>query len=143
MSNTEELCQSILDARNARDTLKEQLKAAEVQLETLEGQLATTLTESDDAKLTYEGYSFSAATKVGWKTMSEGRETLVGLLREAVPELVKETVNAASLSSYLRKNETSLEKAQETWWVSAKDCLVRSETSSLSVRKSTKKKKKS
>ena len=65
---------------------------------------------------------------------------LLALLKEGAPELVKESVNAASLTSFLRKNEEQLEAESPTWWKGAKGCVERSESQALSVRKAKKKK---
>ncbi len=140
-TDIETLCDQILEAREAREELKNQLATAETALAEIEGQLAVKLAD-DGEKVSHGGYSFSSAAKVSWKTRSDGKEKLLGLLKEGAPELVKETVNAASLNSFLKKNEAALEDAQPAWWASAKECVDRNETQALSVRKAAKKKKK-
>ncbi len=140
-TDIETLCDQILEAREAREELKNQLASAETALAEIESQLAAKLADADE-KVSHGGYSFTSSTKVSWKTRSDGKEKLLGLLKEGAPELVKETVNAASLNSFLKKNEAALEEGQPDWWTQAKECVDRSESQALSVRKAAKKKKK-
>ncbi|MBL4635572.1 MAG: hypothetical protein JKY56_17055 [Kofleriaceae bacterium] len=135
MSDIEKLCQQVISARSKRDELKESLASASQELDSLESELAGKLLQRNEAKLEYDGVQFSATNQRSWKTRPEGKETLLGLLKESVPELVKESVHASTLSSYPKKNEERLESAMDPWWVAAKECLLRSESTSLSVRK--------
>lgn len=137
-SKIDELCDQVIAVRAAKDELKIQLQTCETTLEAAEASLAKELGED---KVTHGDFTFSSATKVNWKTLKEGKDKLVALLKEGAPELVKESVNAASLSSFLRKNEEKLEADGPAWWKNAKTCVERSESQSLSVRKATKKKK--
>lgn len=140
--NTEELCDKVLAARTHRDELKSKVDEADAALQELESQLTEAVAGEKGAKVKHGGFTFSSATKVSWKTNSDSKDRLLSILKEGVPELVKESVNASSLSSYLRKNEDSLEEDAPSWWASAKECLSRSEATSLSVRKAPAKKKK-
>jgi hypothetical protein len=135
----ETLCDEVLAARSAREELKNQLATAETAMGEVEDKLAALLASSEE-KITHGGFSFTSASKVSWKTVSASKDELLTLLKEGAPELVKETVNAASLNSYLKKNESALEDSNPTWWSSAKDCMERKETQSLSIRKKAKKK---
>lgn len=135
----ETLCDEVLAARSAKEELKNQLATAETALGEVEDKLAALLATSDE-KITHAGFSFTSAAKVSWKTLTKGKEQLLTLLKEGAPELVKETVNAASLNSYLKKNEAALDDSNPSWWESAKECMERKETQSLSVRKKPKKK---
>lgn len=137
-SKVAELCDEVIAARAAKDELKAQLQACETTLDAAEAKLAKELGEE---KVTHGEFTFSSATKVNWKTLKEGKDKLVALLKEGAPDLVKESVNAASLSSFLRKNEEQLEADAPAWWKNAKACVERTESQSLSVRKATKKKK--
>ena len=136
----EELCEQIIKARDAKDELKAQLDKVSAELGALESGLADLLVASDTPKLKHQGMVFTGSIKVGWKIVADEKEHLLGFLKEGAPELVKETVNAASLASYLRKNESTLEEEALSWWGSAKKCLTRQESNSVSIRKVPKKK---
>ncbi len=137
----ETLCDEVLAARSAREELKNQLATAETALGEVEDKLAALLASSDE-KVTHGGFSFSSASKVSWKTLTKEKEQLLTLLKKGAPELVKETVNAASLNSFLKKNEAALEDSNPDWWEPAKKCMERKEVQALSVRKKAKSKKK-
>ncbi len=141
MFDIELLCKQVLSAREIRDEVKEKLRSADTEVNALEAKLSEAMLQNKETKCSADGFTFSAAPKVGWKTLPDNREDLVKLLKQGAPQLVKETVNPASLASYLRKNESSLESANEAWWQRAKGYLVRTEIASLSVRKIAKKKK--
>ncbi len=136
----EELCDQVLAARAQRDDLKGQLGACEKALDDAEAKLSATLAEGD-GKCTHAGYSFSSSVSVSFKTVKDAKDKLVGLLKEGAPELVQETVNAASLSAFLRKNEKALDADKPNWWAKAKKLVERSESVTLSVRKAAAKKK--
>lgn len=135
----ETLCDEVLASRSAREELKNQLATAETALGEVEDKLAALLATAE-GKVTHSGFTFTSAAKVSWKTISKEKDQLLTLLKDGAPELVKETVNAASLNSYLKKNESALEDSSPSWWASAKECLERKESQSLSVRKKPKKK---
>jgi hypothetical protein len=142
MPSIEDLCDKYLVARAKRDELKDQLDAAKKELDKVEAKLASTMIDSDENKVSHDGFTFTSSMKVSWKVKSDDKDKLTTLLKKGAPELVKETVNAVSLASFLRKNEESLESEGAKWWASAKKCLKREESESLSVRKAAKKKKK-
>jgi len=135
----ETLCSEVLAARSAKDELKSQLAAADKELSKLEASLATLIGAEDGNKISHEGFTFSATSTVNWKTVKDGKDKLLQLLKQGAPELVKESVNSATLSAFLRKNESTLDDSNPEWWTSAKNCLERSEKQSLSVRKGKKK----
>lgn len=139
VSKIEELCDEVIAARAAKDELKTQLHACETTLSAAEAALSAELSKGDE-KVRHGDFTFSTTSKVSWKTLKEGKDKLIALLKEGAPELVKESVNASSLSSFLRKNEEKLEADKPDWWTAAKTCIERSEAQSLSVRKATKKK---
>jgi hypothetical protein len=136
-SKVDELCDAVIAARAAKEELKAQLHACEKTLDEAESKLAESL---GDEKVSHGDFTFSSSKKVSWKTIKEGKEKLVALLKEGAPELVKESVNAASLNSFLKKNEEQLEADSPKWWKDAKGCVERSESLALSVRKAKKKK---
>lgn len=135
MSDTESLCQQILLARESRDTCKTELADATKALDTLETELAEKLIGDGEKSVVFEKMQFSATTQRSWKTRPEGKQNLLEILKESAPELVKESVHASTLNSYLKKNADKLESAQEPWWINAKDCLESTEKASLSVKK--------
>ncbi len=139
-SPIEDLCKKVIDARSAKDELKAKLDEASSELVAMESSLASLMRESEKTSIVQAGMVFSPTLKVSWKVQSADKERLVGFLKQGAPELVKETVNSSSLSSYLRKNEASLDSDSADWWVSAKTCLDRSENAGLSIRKQPKKK---
>lgn len=134
-----DLCDQVLACRSARDEIKAQLAAAEKELETAEAALAKALGAADES-VEHGGFKFSATTTVSWRMKSEGKDELIALFKSGAPEVVKESINAATLNSYLRKHEAALDEESASWWESAKSSLDRSEKQSLSVRKATAKK---
>ncbi len=131
-SMIEELCEAVLEARAARDKIKEELEHCGDALAAAEEKLKVAL---QDNKVSHGGFTFSMSEKVSWKTPKENKVALLELLKEGVPELVKESVNASTLNAYLRKNEETLESDTPSWWSKAKKFVERTETKSLSVRK--------
>lgn len=134
-SEIEELCGAVLEARDARDKLKTELYALDEKVSAAETKLSAALS---DEKVTHEGFTFAKSTTVSWKTLKDSKDKLLALIKQGVPELVKESVNASSLSAYLRKNEATLEADAPAWWAQAKGYVERSESEKLSIRKAAK-----
>ena len=133
--SVEELCEEVIAARDKRAALKAELDRVEGALKDIEDQLVARMVEEDCGATRVGGFEFSSTTKVNWKPVAAKRDDLIVALKQGVPELVKETVNAATLASYFRKHEQELEKDQPVWWGAAKACVQRVESAGLSVRK--------
>jgi hypothetical protein len=114
---------------------KSALRLAEEERDRLEVEIATRLEAAGMDSLPHQRWVFSPKRTVQWKVVTEERETVVRLVKEGAPELVKETVNAASLAAFLRREEERLARETPRWWQGLEPLLERSESLSLSVRK--------
>jgi|GEM_PF-4305447 len=129
------LCEAVFEARNKKDDLKRQVDDADRQFREAQAELAAALRDTGSDSVEHGDFVLATKRTVRWKVPPAARQRLVGVLKEYVPELVKETVNVSSLSAYLRKNEDGLESSEPAWWRELKDLLDRAETDDISIRK--------
>jgi hypothetical protein len=142
MSNIDELCTSVIQAQEAHDAAKAALDDAKKALNTAKEALSKAMVESETPKKTYEGRKFATSTKVSWKTRSKHKDDLLSLLKTEAPEVVKESVHAATLNKFMNDKEKEWSDAGPEWWGQARDFVERLEDTVLSITKTRAKKSK-
>jgi hypothetical protein len=134
-SDTPTLAERFAAALERVEERKAALREAEAERDRLEEELAARLEASGADSLEHGRFVFAPRRMVQWRVIADDREQVVRLCRAGAPELVKETVNAASLAGFLRREERRLEREAPSWWGELRPLLERSETLSLSVRR--------
>lgn len=101
-----ELIEQFKEAKDQYESLDSQAKEAKQKLETIEARLVETLeAEGKERSATYEGIGFVSLMKprVYANYLKENEADLFRFLRCDRPDLVKETVNPVSLSTYVKE----------------------------------------
>lgn len=129
------LCTELAAVLERVEDHKTALRLAEEERDRLELEIATQLEAAGMDSLPHDRWTFSPKRTVTWKVIPDERDAVVRLCKEGAPELVKETVNAASLAGYLRREESRLASEAPRWWQDLEPLLERTESLSLSVRK--------
>lgn len=140
MSTIDELCTSVIQAQEAHDAAKATLDDAKSALNAAKEALAKAMVESETPKKTHEGRKFATSTKVSWKTRSAHKDDLLVLLKAEAPEVVKESVHAATLNKFMNDKEKEWQAEGPEWWGKARDYVERSEDTVLSITKTKAKK---
>lgn len=140
MSSIDEMCTAVIAAQEARDSAKGVLDAATDALNTAKSALASAMVESETPKTTYEGRKFATSTKISWKTRSKHKDELLSLLRTEAPQVVKESVHAATLNKFMNDKEKEWSDEGPEWWGTAREYIERLEDTVLSVTKTKAKK---
>jgi len=140
MSNVDELCTTVIQAQEAHDAAKKILDDAKKVLEDAKKALTSAMVETETPKKTYEGRKFATSTKVSWKTRSAHKDDLLTLLKSEAPEVVKESVHAATLNKFMNDKEKEWSDTGPEWWGTARDYVERTEDTVLSITKTKAKK---
>jgi len=140
MSNVDELCTTVIQAQEAHDAAKKVFDEAKKALEEAKKALTGAMVESETPKTTYEGRKFATSVKVSWKARSAHKDELLVLLKTAAPEVVKESVHAATLNKFMNDKEKEWSDAGPEWWGTARAYVERSEDTVLSITKTKAKK---
>lgn len=142
MSDIDELATSVIQAQEAHDAAKKVLDDAKGALATAKEALAKAMVDSETPKLSHEGRKFATNTKVSWKTRSAHKDDLLVLLKAEAPDVVKESVHAATLNKFMNDKEKEWSDAGPEWWGRAREFVERNEETVLSITKSKAKKSK-
>ena len=137
MQNLFELADRLRSLRDEKDDVERVVKDIAAELEATEQQLADAMLNTETQNFTRAGRMFCLTTKTRASAIAGEKEQLFSALREnGYGELVYETVNANTLSSFV-KEKLAEHEAQLPEWL---DGLVNVyEKTGVSVRKSTKK----
>jgi hypothetical protein len=131
----DELCTAVLKAQEARDSAKKIMDAATDSFNEAKSALASAMVEAGTSNTTLDGRKFATKTKVTWKTRSAHKDDLLALLRTEAPEVVKESVHAATLNKFMTDKEKEWSDDAPEWWGTAQEYVERLEDTALSVTK--------
>ena len=119
MSNPNEMFQLADRLKNLRDEKKEleqQMKALNAQLEDTDFALAAAMAESETQNFTRAGMTFCLTNTTRASAMAEQKEALFEALRAGgYGDLIYETVNANSLSAFVKEQMTENDETLPEW----------------------------
>ena len=119
MSNPNEMFQLADRLKNLRDEKKEleqQMKALNAQLEDTDFALAAAMAESETQNFTRAGMTFCLTNTTRASAMAEQKEALFEALRAGgYGDLIYETVNANSLSAFVKEQIMENDEALPDW----------------------------
>jgi hypothetical protein len=130
------LADELKQLRDMKKEMEEQLKTTNARIEETDFMLSELMAESETQNFTRSGVMFSLTTKTRASAKADGKEELYAALKEqGFGSLVYETVNANSLSSFVKEQIEENGEALPAWL----DGLVNIfEQTSVSVRKASK-----
>mgnify|MGYP000883449687 FL=1 len=99
-----ELADQLKDLRDTKKNLEQQLKDINAQLDEKDATLAAAMAESETQNFTRAGIMFCLTNTTRASAMAERKEELFDALRtEGFGDLIYETVNANSLSAFVKE----------------------------------------
>ena len=112
-----ELADQLKDLRDTKKNLEQQLKELNAQLDEKDAELAAAMAESETQNFTRAGVMFCLTNTTRASATAERKEDLFGALRtEGFGDLIYETINANSLSAFVKEqmaeNADTLRKAK-------------------------------
>lgn len=134
--NMYELAERLKQLREKKKAAEQQLKDVHAEIEKTEYQLSMQMAETETQNFTRAGTTFALTTKTRASAMAGRKEELYAALKEnGYGDLVYETVNANSLSAFVKEQ---IAENQDTVpeWLSGLVHVY--EQTAVSVRKSTK-----
>ncbi len=139
MDNTEmfDLADRLKALRDEKADAEAQLKEINAAIATADYQLATMMAESETQNFTRSGVMFSLTTKTRASAAADRKDELFSALRsEGFGDLVHETVNANSLSAFVKEQISENEDVLPNWLTGLVNVF---EKTTVGVRKSTRK----
>ena len=137
MQNLFELADRLRELRDEKDDAERVVKDIAAELEATEQQLAEAMLNTETQNFTRAGRMFCLTTKTRASAIAGAKEELFATLREnGYGELVYETVNANTLSSFVKEQLAENDDHLPDWLNGRVNVF---EKTGVSVRKSTKK----
>ena len=134
--NMYELAEQLKQLREKKKAVEQQLKDIHAEIAQTEYQLSMQMAETETQNFTRAGTTFALTTKIRASAMAGRKEELYAALKEnGYGDLVYETVNANSLSAFVKEQISENQDTIPDWL----NGLVHVyEQTAVSVRKSTK-----
>ena len=133
-----ELADQLKDLRDTKKNLEQQLKELNAQLEEKDAALASAMAESETQNFTRAGVMFCLTNTTRASAMAEHKEDLFNALRtEGFGDLIYETVNANSLSAFVKEQMAENMDTLPDWLNGLVNVY---EKATVGVRKATRKK---
>lgn len=134
--NMYELAEQLKQLREKKKAAEQQLKDIHAEIAQAEYQLSMQMAETETQNFTRAGTTFALTTKIRASAMAGRKEELYAALKEnGYGDLVYETVNANSLSAFVKEQISENQDTIPNWL----NGLVHVyEQTAVSVRKSTK-----
>lgn len=134
--NMYELAERLKQLREKKKAAEQQLKDVHAEIEKTEYQLSMQMAETETQNFTRAGTMFSLTTKIRASAVAGRKDELYAALKEnGYGDLVYETVNANSLSAFV-KEQISENQDHVSDWLNGLVHVY--EQTAVSVRKSTK-----
>jgi predicted nuclease with TOPRIM domain len=132
-----ELADRLRELREAKDTTEQELKRLNAEIDEVDYQLSELMAESEMQNFTRAGLMFVLTTKTRASAVAGAKGELFSALRaEGYGDLVYETVNANSLSAFVKEQITENGDALPDWLNGLVNVF---EKSTVGVRKAAKK----
>ena len=111
-----ELADELKALRDRKDALEAELKQVNMDIDNVDGHLSTLMAETETQNFTRAGTMFCLTTKTRASATEGMKDELFGALRaEGFGDLIYETVNANSLSAFVKEQITENGDALPTW----------------------------
>jgi hypothetical protein len=111
-----ELADELKALRNRKDALEAELKQVNMDIDNVDWHLSTLMMETETQNFTRAGTMFCLTTKTRASATEGMKDELYGALRaEGFGDLIYETVNANSLSAFVKEQITENGDALPTW----------------------------
>jgi len=128
-----EMADRLKDARDRKSELKEQLKAAEAEISELDLALSDAMAESEVERFSRNGSTFYLNSRLFASPASGRKDELMQSLKDnGYGSLVVETVNANTLSSFVKEQKAENNDEVPSW---LSDVISVFEKVSVGVRK--------
>ena len=111
-----ELADELKALRDRKDALEAELKQTNMDIDNVDWHLSTLMAETETQNFTRAGIMFCLTTKTRASATEGMKDELFGALRtEGFGDLIYETVNANSLSAFVKEQIAENEDALPTW----------------------------
>ncbi|MEA4898531.1 MAG: hypothetical protein VB115_09825 [Christensenellaceae bacterium] len=111
-----ELADELKALRGRKDALEAELKQTNMDIDNVDWHLSTLMAETETQNFTRAGTMFCLTTKTRASATEGMKDALFGALRsEGFGDLIYETVNANSLSAFVKEQIAENEDALPTW----------------------------
>ena len=111
-----ELAERLKALRDEKNDLEAHLKEVNVAIEEVDYRLATMMAETETQNFTHSGTMFCLTTKTRASAAADHKEDLYSALRqEGYGDLVYETVNANSLSAFVKEQMAENDDVLPNW----------------------------
>ena len=131
-----ELAKKLKELKDTKNDLEARLKEINTEIDNVDFELATMMTDSETQNFTVAGTMFCLANKVRASAVADRKEELYEALRnEGYGDLVYETVNANSLSAFVKEQMEEHDDVPE--WLNGLVNVF--EKTTVGVRKATRK----
>jgi len=132
-----ELADRLKALRDSKQALEQEVKAVSAELEEVDYALATAMTESETQNFTRAGVMFCLTNTTRASAMADRKDELFEALRnEGFGSLIYETVNANSLSAFVKEQISENEDNLPDWLSGLVNVF---EKTTVGVRKATRK----
>jgi hypothetical protein len=111
-----ELADELKALRNRKDALEAELKQVNMDIDNVDWHLSTLMMETETQNFTRAGTMFCLTTKTRASATEGMKDELYGALRaEGFGDLIYETVNANSLSAFVKEQISENDDSLPTW----------------------------
>ena len=111
-----ELADELKALRDRKDALEAELKQTNMDIDNVDWHLSTLMAETETQNFTRAGTMFCLTTKTRASATEGMKDELFGALRaEGFGDLIYETVNANSLSAFVKEQIAENDDALPTW----------------------------
>lgn len=132
-----ELADRLKELRDSKQALEQEVKAISAELEEVDYALATAMTESETQNFTRSGIMFCLTNTTRASALADRKDELFEALRnEGFGGLIYETVNANSLSAFVKEQISENEDNLPDWLSGLVNVF---EKTTVGVRKATRK----
>lgn len=111
-----ELADELKALRDRKDALEAELKQVNMDIDNVDWHLSTLMAETETQNFTRAGTMFCLTTKTRASAMEGMKDELFGALRtEGFGDLIYETVNANSLSAFVKEQISENDDSLPSW----------------------------
>ncbi len=111
-----ELADELKTLRDRKDTLEAELKQVNMDIDNVDWHLSNLMGETETQNFTRAGTMFFLSTKIRASAKAGQKDELFGALRtNGYGDLITETINAGSLSSFVKEQIAENEDALPGW----------------------------
>jgi len=110
------LSEELINLRNLKDDLEQQLTEVATKINSVEFRLCETMTENNTQNFTRNGQMFYLTTRTRASAVADMKDELFNALKvQGFGDLVKETVNANSLNAFVNEQISQNDEILPQW----------------------------